>query len=267
MNAPDPTNDQVSFRAIRKDYPTGDGVHTVFDGLSLDVRRGEFISLVGSSGCGKTTLLNMLAGFVQPDAGDVLFEGARVTGPSRERGIVFQQYAVFPWLTVRQNIEFPMKLEAAPRRSAQEIDALVSGYIAQVGLERFADAYPKMLSGGMKQRLAIARAYAADPTILLMDEPFAALDAQSRERMQDLLLNITRSAGRTVVFVTHSIEEALYLSDRVVVLGGRPSVVRRLVEVPLGASRNREDRLSAQMLQMRRQIEDTIDDAEAGQGA
>ena len=254
---------QAAFDGISKSYSGKSGDHQVFDGLSLAIRPREFISLVGSSGCGKTTLLNMLAGFVQPDSGEVLFEGARVSGPSRERGIVFQQYAIFPWLTVRQNIEFPMSLAAAPKRTRGEIDGLVERYLAEVGLERFADAYPKTLSGGMKQRLAIARAYAADPRILLMDEPFAALDAQSRERMQDMLLSITRAQRRTVVFVTHSIEEALYLSDRVVVLGGSPSCVREIVEVPLGMNRNRADRLSPEMIRMRRRIEETIDAAGA----
>ena len=253
---------QATFDRVSKVYAGKSGEHQVFDGLSLEIRPREFVSLVGASGCGKTTLLNMLAGFVQPDSGKVLFEGKRVTGPSRERGIVFQQYAIFPWLTVRQNIEFPMKLATAPKKTRAEIDGLVERYVAAVGLERFADAYPKTLSGGMKQRVAIARAYAADPRILLMDEPFAALDAQSRERMQDMLLSITRVERRTVVFVTHSIEEALYLSDRVVVLGGRPSGIHKIVEVPLGMNRDRSDRLSAEMIRMRRWIEETIHAAE-----
>lgn len=254
---------QVSFDRISKVFPSGHGEHRVFDEFSLDVRDGEFISFVGSSGCGKTSLLNMLAGFLMPDAGQVLFEGRKVLGPSRERGMVFQQYAIFPWLSVRQNIEFPMTLKAAQPKSANEVRAAVDRYLGEVGLNHFSEAYPKTLSGGMKQRLAIARAYAAEPKILLMDEPFAALDAQSRVKMQDILLKVTRAERRTVVFVTHSIEEALFLSDRVVVLSGRPSRIRRIVEVSLGLDRNRDDRLSTQMLDMRRQIEEIIDETEA----
>ena len=253
----------VHFDGVHKSYAGRQGSFTVFQGLSLSIRKSEFVSLVGSSGCGKTTLLNMLAGFVQPDAGRVLFNGNVVHGPGRERGMVFQQYAVFPWLTVRQNIAFPLRLAGAARRSPQEIDAIADRYLRLVGLERFGDALPKTLSGGMKQRVAIARAYSADPEILLMDEPFAALDAQSRERMQDLLLEVMRAESRTVVFVTHSIEEALYLSDRVVVLSGRPSRVNKIFEVPLGRDRDKAARFSGEMVQLRRDIEVIIDSSTA----
>ena len=249
----------VLFDQVHKSYSGVRGRFSVFEGLSLTIQQGEFVSLVGSSGCGKTTLLNMVAGFVQPDAGQVLFNGQAIHGPGRERGIVFQQYAIFPWLTVRENIAFPLSLAAAKGRTPAEIAALVDHYLGLVGLERFADALPKTLSGGMKQRVAIARAYAADPQILLMDEPFAALDAQSRERMQELLLQITRAEGRTVVFVTHSIEEALYLSDRVVVLSGRPSRIAQIVEVPLGRERDKTARFSPSLVALRREIEEIID--------
>ena len=249
----------VLFDQVHKSYSGVRGKFSVFEGLSLTIKQGEFVSLVGSSGCGKTSLLNMVAGFVQPDAGQVLFNGQAIHGPGRERGIVFQQYAIFPWLTVRENIAFPLSLAAAKGRTPAEIAALVDHYLGLVGLERFADALPKTLSGGMKQRVAIARAYAADPQILLMDEPFAALDAQSRERMQELLLQITRAEGRTVVFVTHSIEEALYLSDRVVVLSGRPSRIAQIVEVPLGRERDKTARFSPSLVNLRREIEEIID--------
>ena len=249
----------VHFDQVHKAYSGARGRFSVFEGLSLIIKQGEFVSLVGSSGCGKTTLLNMVAGFVQPDAGQVFFNGQAIHGPGRERGIVFQQYAIFPWLTVRENIAFPLSLAAAKGRTQAEIASLVDHYLGLVGLERFADALPKTLSGGMKQRVAIARAYAADPQILLMDEPFAALDAQSRERMQERLLQITRAEGRTVVFVTHSIEEALYLSDRVVVLSGRPSRIAEIVEVPLGRERDRTARFSPSLVDLRREIEEIID--------
>ena len=249
----------VHFDQVHKAYSGARGRFSVFEGLSLIIKQGEFVSLVGSSGCGKTTLLNMVAGFVQPDAGQVFFNGHAIHGPDRERGMVFQQYAIFPWLTVRENIAFPLSLAAAKGRTPAEVTSLVDHYLGLVGLERFADALPKTLSGGMKQRVAIARAYAADPQILLMDEPFAALDAQSRERMQERLLQITRAEGRTVVFVTHSIEEALYLSDRVVVLSGRPSRIAEIVEVPLGRERDRTARFSPSLVDLRREIEEIID--------
>ena len=249
----------LTFNLVAKSFPGKNTNVTVFDGLSLKIEPGEFISLVGSSGCGKTTLLNMVAGFVRPDAGSVSINNRAIRGPARERGVVFQQYAVFPWLTVRENVAFPMTLERAPLRSKAEVTDLVNHYLDIVGLTRFADALPKTLSGGMKQRVAIARAYAADPQVLLMDEPFAALDAQTRERMQDLLLNVTRAESRTVLFVTHSIEEALYLSDRVVVLRGRPSQIVEIINVPLGKERDKSTRLSPQVVELRGKIEAIIE--------
>lgn len=207
------------------------------DDVSLDVSEGEFISIIGPSGCGKTTLLNMIGGFVFPTSGRVLLDGAPVSGPGSDRGFVFQDYGVFPWLSVRDNILFGLKLRAnaAP---ANEREAVAERYLDAMGLSDFRDAYPKALSGGMKQRVALARTYAVRPQFLLMDEPFGALDAQTRYAMQDLLLELQAREGKTVLFVTHSVEEALYLSSRVIAVTARPTRVRRIVEVPFGYPRN-----------------------------
>ena len=205
--------------------------------VSLDVHEGEFISIIGPSGCGKTTLLNMVGGFVVPSSGQILLDGAPITGPGSDRGFVFQDYGVFPWLTVRENIIFGLKLRANAVQPGER-EAIVDRYLDLMGLTEFRDAYPKALSGGMKQRVALARTYAVRPQFLLMDEPFGALDAQTRHAMQDLLLDLQVREGKTVLFVTHSVEEALYLSSRVVAVTARPTQVRRIVEVPFPYPRN-----------------------------
>jgi NitT/TauT family transport system ATP-binding protein len=187
--------------------------------VTLSVRKGEFVCLIGASGCGKSTLLRIVAGFEHASAGKALMWGMPIEGPAPDRGMVFQDYGLFPWLTVRRNIAFG---PAARGRPAAEIKETVERFIALVGLQRFADAYPHQLSGGMKQRVAIARVLANDAEIVLMDEPFGALDAMTRERLQDELLDIWQRTGLTVLFVTHSIEEAIFLSDRVVVMSPGP---------------------------------------------
>ncbi|MEO7762277.1 MAG: ABC transporter ATP-binding protein, partial [Casimicrobiaceae bacterium] len=183
------------------------------------------------SGCGKTTMMNMVAGFVQPTTGAVMLDGKAVAGPGPDRGVIFQEYGVFPWLSVRDNIAFGLGL-AANRVSPAERDEICARYMRLMGLADFADAYPKTLSGGMRQRLALARAYAVRPEFLLMDEPFGALDAQTRSAMQDLLLVVLAAEGKTVMLITHSVEEAVYLSSRIVVMTARPTRIREIVEVP-----------------------------------
>jgi NitT/TauT family transport system ATP-binding protein len=205
--------------------------------VSLEVAEGEFISIIGPSGCGKTTLLNMVGGFVFPTSGRVLLNGTPIAGPGSDRGFVFQDYGVFPWLTVRDNILFGLRLRANAAQAVMR-EEIVRRYLDVMGLSEFSDAYPKALSGGMKQRVALARTYAVRPQFLLMDEPFGALDAQTRYAMQDLLLDMQAREGKTVLFVTHSVEEALYLSSRVVAVTARPTQVRRIVEVPFGYPRN-----------------------------
>ena len=187
--------------------------------VNLTINRGEFICLIGASGCGKSTLLRIIAGFEQASSGEVLVRGKKVSAPGPDRGMVFQDYALFPWLSVRENIGFGPTERGLPK---EEIRASVEKFIDIVGLGKFADAYPHQLSGGMKQRVAIARVLANNADILLMDEPFGALDAMTRERLQDELLEIWQRTGLTVIFVTHSIEEAIFLADRVVVMSAGP---------------------------------------------
>ena len=227
---------RIAFRDVSVEFPSKAGPIRVVDQVSYEIADGEFVSVIGPSGCGKTTTLNMAAGFVTPTSGEVLLDGKRVAGPGPDRGVIFQEYGVFPWLTVRQNIAFGLTL-AANRAHAKEKAEIVERYMRLMGLSEFADAWPKTLSGGMRQRLALARAYAVKPEFLLMDEPFGALDAQTRSAMQDLLLQVLQAEGKTVMLITHSVEEALYLSSKIVVMTARPTRVREVIEVPFGYPR------------------------------
>ncbi|SHN15462.1 ABC transporter ATP-binding protein [Actinacidiphila paucisporea] len=242
---------KISFRDVSCHFPVKGGVFTAVDRVSLHVGEREFVAVVGPSGCGKSTLLNMAAGLVAPTSGEVVVDGRPVTGPGPDRGVIFQQYALFPWLTVRRNVEFGLRVAgvrgAERRRRADEA-------IALVGLGDFADALPKTLSGGMKQRCAIARAYAVDPDVLLMDEPFGALDSLTRVQLQDQLLDTWSRRTRTVVFVTHDVEEAVYLAGRVVVMAARPGRVHRVVEVPLPYPRTEHTRLSPEFAALRNEV-------------
>lgn len=208
-------------------------VFTAVDNIDLDVAPGEFLVLVGPSGCGKSTLLDLLGGLSEPSSGQILLDGVPITGPGLDRGIVFQQYALLPWRTARKNIEFGLEAKGLARRDRREI---AQRYLELVGLEQFADRYPHELSGGMKQRVAIARSLAFDPEVLLMDEPFAALDAQTRESLQDELLRIWKATGKTIIFITHGIDEAIYLGQRVAVLTSRPGRIKTIVEVDIDRS-------------------------------
>src|ERR1700710_1248594 len=201
----------LEVRGLGKTY----GVVEALRGAELSVPAGEFVCLLGASGCGKSTLLRIVAGFEAPTAGTVLVHGQPVNGPGPGRGMVFQDYGLFPWLTVRENIGFGPQARGVARA---EVAQIADRFVAMVGLQRFAGAYPHQLSGGMKQRVAIARVLANDAELMLMDEPFGALDAMTRERLQDELLTVWQDRGLTVLFVTHSVEEAILLADRVVVL-------------------------------------------------
>jgi len=227
---------RIRFERVSAEFPTATGPLTVVDDVSFDIANGDFVSIIGPSGCGKTTMMGMVAGFVKPSKGEVLLDGKPVAGPGPERGVIFQEYGVFPWLTVRKNIEFGLKLRANAVPSAQRGE-IADRYMRLMGLSDFADHYPKHLSGGMRQRLALARAYAVRPEFLLMDEPFGALDAQTRTAMQDLLLEVLQTEGKTVMLITHSVEEAIYLSSRIIVVTARPARIREVIEVPFGYPR------------------------------
>jgi NitT/TauT family transport system ATP-binding protein len=269
MTQQDPTHDapqpdsgaanSIAFEGIAKHFRRGRETLQVLKGCDFTVRPGEFVSVIGPSGCGKTTLLNMAAGFTEADEGRVLIDGEPVSGPHASRGVVFQQYAIFPWLTVRKNIAFGLGLRAN-RRLRERREEIVERYIDLMGLQGFENSYPKELSGGMRQRVAIARAYATDPHVLLMDEPFAALDAQTREYMQELLHETQQTERRTALFITHSVEEAIFLSHRVVVLTSRPAKVREIVDIPIAAPRTPDVRLSPEFVELRRHLEHLLRD-------
>ena len=218
----------IEFEAIRKVFRRGREEVVALDGVDLQVREKEFVAIVGPSGCGKTTLMRMAAGLEFPSSGQVRVHGQTVRGPSPQRAVVFQQFALFPWKTVEDNIASGLRCTGVPAARRREV---VGRYIELMGLQGYARAYPQQLSGGMQQRVAIARSYALDPQVLLMDEPFGALDAQTRVVMQEELIRLCRANPRTVLFITHSVEEAVYLADRVVVLGRRPSRIREVLDI------------------------------------
>lgn len=203
---------------------------TAISNMEFSVKEGEFLTIVGPSGCGKSTLLDLLGGLSTPTKGRILLDGQEIKGPGLNRGTVFQQYALFPWKTARGNIEFGLEAKGIPKR---EWRAQSDHYLELVGLKSFADRYPHELSGGMKQRVAIARSLAFNPDVLLMDEPFAALDAQTRETLQSELLRIWEKTKKTIIFITHGIDEAVYLGQRVVILSANPGRIKKIVEIPL----------------------------------
>ena len=252
-----PSPPRIVFENVSMEFATAQGAIKVVDDVSYAIHDPEFVSVIGPSGCGKTTTMNMAAGFVKPTAGRVLLDGKPVAGPGPDRGVMFQEYGVFPWLTVRDNIAFGLGL-AANRAHASQRDAIVEKYMRLMGLADFARAWPKTLSGGMRQRLALARAYAVKPEFLLMDEPFGALDAQTRSAMQDLLLDVLRQEGKTVMFITHSVEEAVYLSSKIVVMTARPTRIREVIEVPFGYPREESLHETRQFGELRSHIRDIV---------
>ncbi|MFC9131523.1 ABC transporter ATP-binding protein [Streptomyces sp. NPDC057099] len=236
---PESTTPKIEFENVTKEFTVkkraGTGEETRFtalDGIDLRIADGEFVVLVGPSGCGKSTLLDLLGGLTRPTGGRILLDGRPVTGPGLDRGIVFQQYALLPWRTAQGNVEFGLEATGVPRRRRTQ---RAREFLDLVGLTGFEDRHPHELSGGMRQRVAIARSLAYDPDVLLMDEPFAALDAQTRESLQDELLRIWQRTGKTVVFITHGIDEAVYLGQRVAVMTSRPGRIKQIVPVALGS--------------------------------
>lgn len=226
----------IEISGLRKSFQKGKRAVLAVDGFDLQVGEGEFVCLLGPSGCGKTTVLRIIAGLEPASSGSVRVHGRPVMSAGPERGMVFQEFALFPWRTARRNIEFGLEIKGMSEAERRKVS---SKYIELVGLTGFEDAHPKELSGGMKQRVGIARALANDPAVLLMDEPFGALDAQTRNLMQKELLRIWSATRKTVLFVTHSVDEAVFLADRVVVMTARPGMIKKAIPVPLSRPRER----------------------------
>jgi NitT/TauT family transport system ATP-binding protein len=227
--------DLLTIRGVTKRFTVGDDEVEALAPVDLAIPKGELVCMIGASGCGKSTLLRIIAGFEEPTTGEVAIDGKPVTGPGSDRGMVFQDYALFPWMTVRQNISFGPRQRHLPR---EEIEKTTDEFVRMVGLERFADRYPNQLSGGMKQRVAIARVLANNANILLMDEPFGALDALTREQLQNELLQIWKRTGVTTIFVTHSVEEAVLLADRVLVMSAGPGRIDSDFRIDLARPRD-----------------------------
>lgn len=241
----------IRVEDVSKVFLTRDAKVVALEDLSLEIHRCEIVSLVGASGCGKSTLLNMIAGFYPPTAGRILLEDREITRVEPRCGMIFQSYALFPWMTVRANVAFGPRIRGVPRR---ERDEIARRYIEMVGLEGFETAYPGELSGGMKQRVALCRALVNEPDVLLCDEPFGAVDAMTRQALQQELLRIARASEQTILFVTHSIDEALIISDRIVVMSARPGRVKAIYENDLPRPRALDLQLSEAYLALKRTV-------------
>lgn len=247
------TRHALTLVDVTKVYPGG---ATALESVSLHVPRGQFVSVVGASGSGKSTLLGIVAGLLAPTSGQVLLDDYPVTGPGPDRGLVFQQGAVYPWRTVERNVAFG--LELLPRLSSEDRRARIDWYLAETGLTDLRKSLPKQLSGGQRQRVAIARALVCEPEVLLLDEPFGALDVQTKEDMQLLVRRIWADTGKTIIIVTHDVEEAVFLGQRVVVLGSHPGRVVAELDVPLGDDRDLTTKRDPAFLALRSTIEDTV---------
>ena len=246
---------KLEVKDLTKIYHSQNGDVTAIDHVNLQVEESEFVMIVGPSGCGKTTLINMIGGLDEATSGQVILDGKKIEGPGPDRGMVFQGYSLFPWLTVLKNVEFGMKMRKVP---AEERTRKAMEYIKLVGLEGFENALPKQLSGGMKQRVAIARTLANEPEMLLMDEPFGALDAQTRVVMQELLAKISRETRTTILFITHDIDEAVLLGDRIYVMSRRPGTIREVITSSLPAERNHNCFVLPQFLETKKKIMDML---------
>lgn len=242
---------KLSVHGLSKTFTYKSKPLTVLDNIDLSLGANEFVCLVGASGCGKSTLLKIIAGLMSPSQGEVRVENEVVEGPGSDRGMVFQSYSLFPWLSVAQNIEFGLKLQQMPKQERRD---RVAYYLDVVGLTRFADAFPKQLSGGMKQRAAIARALANEPEVMLMDEPFGALDAQTKEQLQQFMQEIWERTHMTILMVTHDVEEAIFLSHRVYIMDAHPGQIREDLFIPLPEHRELEIKLTPDFLQLKRHI-------------
>ncbi|MGB7534091.1 MAG: ABC transporter ATP-binding protein [Halobacteriota archaeon] len=229
-------NHKLEIRNLTKTFSTEEGEMAALEDISIEVTPAEFLCIIGPSGCGKTTLLRMVAGLDHPSSGEIILDGKEVKGPSPDRGMVFQEFSLFPWRTVLKNVEFGLEIKGVGDKARREI---AERYIELVGLQGFENHYPYELSGGMKQRVAIARALATEPSILLMDEPFGSVDAQTRNILQEELLEIWKRTKKTVLFVTHSVDEAVYLADRVAVMSARPGCLVKCLDIDIPRPRKR----------------------------
>lgn len=242
---------KVHIENVVKKFNGRNGEMVALNGVTLDIHDNEFICVVGPSGCGKSTLLNIIAGLLEPTSGEVYCDGKLVEGTGTDRGVVFQQYALFPWLTVKKNVRFALEMRGI---KGKEADELAMKYLEKVDLVKFADHYPKELSGGMKQRVAIARAYAADPQVLLMDEPFGALDAQTRTQLQSELLETWENDKKTCFFITHDVDEAIILAQKVIVMSARPGRVKAIIDIDIPYPRDQETKMSPRFLELKNEI-------------
>ncbi len=268
----------ISIKGVHKEYKVEKGANVnALNGVTLDIEKNEFVCVVGPSGCGKTTLLNIIAGLETFDSGTVTMHGHPIVGPAPERGVIFQQYALFPWMTVRKNIEYGLKFIPKPvqveqtdasgkkntvtvmqKFTAEEKRKLSDHYIKMVNLTGFENSYPKALSGGMKQRVAIARGYALNPEVLLMDEPFGALDAQTRAQLQEDLLKTWEKEKKTVFFITHDVDEAVLLASKVVIMSARPGQIKEIVNIDLPYPRTQATKLEEGFMRYKNYVWDTV---------
>lgn len=245
----------LSVKDLKKTFGQNGSTRTVFDGVSLDIHRREFITVIGPSGCGKSTFIRIIAGLDECSGGVALLDGKDIGEPGPDRGMVFQGYTLFPWLTLKRNVMFGLEMRGKGKFTAE---SEARQWLDMVGLSKFEDSYPHELSGGMKQRVAIARALANEPRILIMDEPFGALDAQTRAQMQSYLLQIWRKVDITILFITHDLEEAAYLSDRILVMGTNPGRVVEFIENPIPRPRSPAQFVSPEYLALKMRLEELI---------
>lgn len=240
---------------VGKVFSTKSGEVVALDQTSFSVMEGEFVTILGPSGCGKSTILRVVAGLEEPSSGHVYLDGKEIKGPGPDRGMVFQSYTLYPWLTVEENIAFGLQLKGISKREQQEV---AQHYLELIGLKGFEKHYPIQLSGGMKQRVAIARALANDPEILLMDEPFGALDAQTRTIMQEILLKVWEESKKTILFITHDVEESIFLGDSIYVMTARPGRLKKNIKVPLPRPRDYHNKNSSEFLELKQELLELI---------
>ena len=255
------SNPIIQASGVDMVFGTRKGPLTALEDFHLEVRRGEVLCIVGASGCGKSTFLNIMAGFLQQSAGEVLLDGAPIDGVEPRCGMIFQNYALFPWMTVLDNVAFGPRLKGMSKRERHD---KARHWISLVGLESFEHAYPGELSGGMQQRVALSRALANEPQVLLCDEPFAALDAMTRQILQQELLRVVAETGKTVLFITHSIDEALILSDRLVVMSARPGRVKALYDNDLPRPRSMDVQITDRFMELKREVWDLVQEEVVG---